>query len=375
MEGIKYFSFSTQRKFGAEFEVTAHMDKAKLRDCIAAIDPNHQIKISEYNEKDYGNNHWSVKRDGSCKDKDFPYGFEIASFVGSGMDDITLINGVVTKLRDAGVKVNDNCAIHVHAEVADFSKYQLAKTVAIWMKVENILLQMVPKRRRESIYCVPLRRHYKALSPDKLVFAGKEDQGKFFAKIRPDSHSDHNRRVTLNICNVCSALGAGDDYYDDYYGKAKYKKRMTMELRLPEGSVNPRDAANWIKMFVRFVALSQHRKFPDDLASVGLKETLRFMGLHEPDGTPFILSRGLWNLKVWFLERILAFTDDKELREEAWSMLEYITTPYKTYDQKEFKKVKNEPKELVGSGKYGGIGFGIAGNDEPWMDLIPADLD
>jgi hypothetical protein len=98
MDVIKYFSFSTPRKFGIEIEVTAHMNKGKLRDCIAAIDPKHQIKISDNNEKDYGNNHWSVKRDGSCKDKDFAYGFEIASFVGSGVDVITLLNGVVTKL-------------------------------------------------------------------------------------------------------------------------------------------------------------------------------------------------------------------------------------------------------------------------------------
>jgi hypothetical protein len=271
------------------------------------------------------------------------------------------------------VKVNDNCSVHVHAEVADFSKFQLAKLVAIWMKIEPILLQMVPKRRRESIYCVPLRKHYKTLAPDELVFADKVDQGKFFSKIKPGSHNDQNRRVTFNICNVCSALGIKDEYYNK--AMYNYKKRMTVELRLPEGSVSPSDTTNWIKMFVRFVTLSQHRNFPDDLATVGLPEMLRLFGLHETDGTPFILSRGLWNLKVWLLERILAFTDDKKLREEAWTMLEYISTPYRIYDQKKFKKVKNETKELAGSGKYGDFVFGYAGDDEPWLNLMPADVD
>lgn len=358
MNEVKYFSFKTQRKFGCELEVTAHLDKHKLRDLIANIDQNHHIKISEYNEKDYGNSHWTVKRDGSCKDADFKYGFEIASFVGATVDDITLINNVVTKLQQSNVKVNDNCSVHVHVEVTDFSKLQIAKMVAIWMKIEKIMLQTVPERRRKSIYCVPLRKHHKAIAPDKISFTCKEDRIKLFSKIRPNKYDDIDRRVNFNICNVCSGLDAENKNYNVYglFEKAKQKKRMTVELRMPEGSVDPQNVTNWIKLFVRFVNLSKKRNFPSDLSCLGLEDTLRFLGLHESKGTPFILSRGLWNLKVWFLQRILTFTDDNKLREEALMMLDYISNPNK----KEIDKNKHLPNILV-----------KAENHEPWMDLIP----
>ena len=55
-------------------------------------------------------------------------------------------------------------------------------------------------------------------------------------------------------------------------------------------------------------------------------------------------------------------------REEAWNLLEYIATPYKTYDQKEFKqakKGKNVQKDGGDGGKY-------VGGEEPWEWLLPA---
>lgn len=369
MDGIKYLSFASTRKFGVEIEVTAHTGKNVIRDQIKAIDPNHAVQVYDNNHKDYGNTAWSVKYDGSCKDADHKYGWEISSFVGSGVDDIALIQNVTAKMRDGGIKVNDNCSVHVHAEVADYSRFQLAKLVALWMKIEPILLQMVPARRRESIYCVPLRKHYHKY--EKLEFPDKKARNSFFSRIKPAGHNDTNRRVTLNICNVCSAFDCDDDnydYYDDYGGGAKYKKRRTVELRLPEGSVDPRTVTNWIKMFVRFVSLSQNRLFPADLTPVGLHEMLRLFGLHETDGTPFILSRGMWNLKVWMLERILTYTNDNALREEAWNLLEYIATPYKTYDQKEFKQAK-KGKNVQ---KDGGVGGKYDGGEEPWEWLLPA---
>lgn len=376
MDGIKYLAFNTQRRFGAEMEVTAHTAQDKIKAAIQAVDPNHPINVYGNNHKDYGNTAWSVKYDGSCKDKDFKFGWEVATFVGKGVEEIGLIQNVAAKFQEIGLKVNDNCSVHVHAEVTDYSKSQLGKLVAIWMKIEPILLQMVPKRRLESIYCVPMRKHYRPyFDPDKTKFKDKKEQSAFYAKIKPNRHNDDNRRLTLNICNVCSAHDYEKyDYYDDYDGGGanNYKKRMTVELRLPEGSVDPRNVSNWIKMFVRFVSLTQNRKFPEDLAPVGLAETLRLFGLHETDGTPFILSRGLWNLKVWFLERILEFTDDKALREEAWNLLEYISTPYKTYDEKEFKqtgKLKNIPKEAGPGGKYAGNDLEI---EMPWQWLVPA---
>jgi hypothetical protein len=368
MDKVKYFVFSSQRKFGVELEVSAHVTKKKLRDFIAEIDQKHPIKISEHNEKDYGNNHWSVKRDGSCKDLDYQYGFEIASYVGSTVDDINVVNKVTSRLLDSGVKINDNCSIHVHAEVADFTKFQLSKLVALWMKIENVMLQTVPQRRRNSFYCVPLRKHHAVLKPDNYVFNNAEDQKSFFSKIVPPIHNDKNRRVTMNICNVCSALEC--EKYDEFgdEDEADYDKRRTVELRLPESSLNPSDITSWIKIFVRFVSLSKQRKFPTDLSSVGLSETMTLLGLRGVGDSPFLLSKGLWNMKVWLLGRILTFGTNKTIKKEASEMLERMTNPGVTVRHK-----SSELKDFGESPKYGGLLYSRKNKFLP--ELLSANLD
>jgi hypothetical protein len=362
MGPVKYLSFKTKRRFGVEIEVTAHTEKAKIGGFIEAVDPNHKVKISEHNDKDYGNNHWNVKRDGSCKDKDFQFGYEVASFVGSGIEDISLVQKVATRLQQEGVKVNDNCSVHVHAEVADFSKAQLAKLVALWMKVEPVVLQMVPKRRHTSKYCVPLREFHKAMKLDTLKYKA----GDFWHCVLPQYYDDKHRRVAFNICNICAAL-----HYNYYGGEPKQKKRKTVELRLPEGTMDPRHIANWIKFFVRFVNLARLKKSPEDLKALSLTESMRVFGLGGTDEAPVILSRGLWSLKVWMLERIMEFGTDKEMVKEAHEFLNYISSPYRTYHEKEFKltgKSKAVAAKNAGEGgKYDGLlaGFALPGD---WHD-------
>jgi len=364
MGGVKYLSFTTKRKFGAEIEVSGHVEKPKIKQWIEAVDKAHEVKVYENNQKDYGNNHWSVKRDGSCKDKDYPYGFEVATFVGSGLADIALVGSVMTKLRDEGIRVNDNCSVHVHAEVADFSKTQLAKLVAWWMKIEPVVLQMVPKRRHDSIYCVPLRSFHKAIKPDTFQYSASD----FWRSIKPPYHDDKNRRVTLNICNICTAM---EEDYDGYFGydpPHKLKKRRTVELRLPEGTTEPRNVMNWIKFFIRFVNLGKNKFSPQDLKALSLTDTLRFLGLHGTDDSPLILSKALWTLKVWFLERIVEFSKDKDMAKEALTLLNFMCSPFRTYDLKRAVKKVRKP---VGKGKYSGLFAGFASDMPPQDWLVP----
>jgi len=350
MGDVRYLLFATKRKFGVEIEVTNHLAKAKLAEFVKAVDPGRECKVSNANDKDYGNNYWKIKHDGSIKDNEFNAGSELSSFVASGVNDIALIGKVVGKFRDEGVKVNDKCAVHVHAEVADFNKQQLAKVVAYWMKIEPVLLQAVPKRRRTSEYCVPLRQFFKAMKLDNLSYHAVE----FWRKVCPPYHDDKHRRVTFNICNVCSAWRPNYDY-DEYYPPGEVKQRKTVELRLPEGSVDPHDVMNWIKFFVRFVNLGKNKTSPSDLSVMGLKDTLRFLGLHGTDDSPVILSKGLWGLKAWLLERLLEHSDDGDLVDEALALLNYMSAPYRVYAEKESNNGngKKTPKKAEQSRKYG----------------------
>lgn len=327
-ENIGYGIFGTKRKFGVEIETSAHISKDRMKKCIEGVDQEHPVRVSEHAVKDYNNNWWSIKRDGSCSDKDYTYGFEVTSYVGSGIADIENIQKVVTALGKLGVKPNSNCSVHVHTEVNDFNPDKLSALVAYWMRMEAIIGEMVPAGRITGIFAKLLTTHHKWFSEKKQF-----DAAGFCRLIMPmpahgEFHGwrDRDRRLALNITNYAHVYHNMADYRRN---KANYRK--TVELRLPEGSMDARTVGNWVKFMLQFVQCCKKLPFPEQLKSYSLEEVLMLLKLHAPDHM-LILSRGLWNLKVWILERILKHSRDLKLRKEALTMLNYISQPYKTYD-------------------------------------------
>lgn len=342
---VKYGCFGTKRKFGVELEASAHISKAKMKKCIEEADKKHPVRISEGYTQDFNNSFWHIKKDGSCRDDEYPYGFEVCSYVGSGISDIESMQTVVSSLSNLGVKPNNNCSVHVHAEVADFKPDRLSALVAIWMRFESILAEMVPANRAKSVYCRLLTEHFKWFSEKK-----KFTPDLFWQHIMPRSDPGHwrqadggwrdsDRRLSLNITNYVHAYINRSDYREN---KGRYRK--TVELRLPEGTFNSRTVGNWIKFMLQFVQRCKKMAFPEQLTCFGLEDALTMLGLHTPDRM-LVLSKGLWNLKVWILERLILHSRQEALRKEALSLLNFICEPHKTYE------LQRPEKKKVGHGK------------------------
>jgi hypothetical protein len=302
---VQFIKFVTKRAFGIELEVNRNITLNKLTEAVKYVEKDREVMSSSTYSQDSGNNYWHVKFDRSCGNRSGEGGWEVASYKASGTDDLIKISNMGAALKAAGAEVNDNCGYHIHCEIADFKTEQAATLVARWMKIEDIILEICPKNRRENIYCRKLRTVKPVVAHDLRTAEA------FWLKVRPTSMDNPERRVTFNMCNY--ALGS--------------RSKRTVELRLPEGTLEPKDIKNWCRLFVHFVNYTKKQPLPKDVDPVmTLKDAATILGLHNED--PFyILSSGLYETKSWFLSRAIQYAQKKSLRNEAQDLLNFMIPP------------------------------------------------
>jgi len=304
---VVYVKFSTGRAFGVEMEVNKKLSLEQLTAIVKKADPKTECMSSNQYQQDYGNDYWHVKFDRSCGEKINDGGWEVASYKASGAEDLVKISQMAASLREAGAEVNNNCGFHVHVEIADFNTSQAATIVANWMRIERMMQEILPKHRRNNVYC--------RLLTDRFRIGTEEHTPTtFWAMVRPHSFDNTERRVALNLCNF--ALSAPN--------------RRTIELRTPEGTLIEKDVKNWTRLFIHFVNDCKKREFPRTLnPCVDLHEAVSVLGLHNEE--PFyILSKGLYETKIWFLRRIVKYSSVKKLVQEAESFVNFIKPPENT---------------------------------------------
>lgn len=240
------------RRFGVELEVNAGLtpgaknDLEAIRKIVAGADQAHDVRISNKYIQDYANPHWHVKFDRSCKNSAYNYGWEVASYVATGRADLDVIRKVTGELRAAGLSANRRCSVHVHAEIADHTADDVSRLLARWLQIESVLVEAVPEHRTTGMYSKPLAyRHRDWFSPSAIY-----EPWDFFLRTAPKPYPQHytgwrprDRRTALNITN----------YMKGVYQPEDLKVRRTVELRLPEGSLDPDTVANWVILFLRFV--------------------------------------------------------------------------------------------------------------------------
>lgn len=301
---VKYVAFPTKRAYGVELELSSNgISKSEIASAIANVDSkSRSVNVMGWGYSD-NNKDWHVKEDSSC-------GWEVASYKSRGVKDLLNIGNVTNAIKTVGGRVTYRCGFHLHVEVSDFSQSEVATLVAIWMKVENVIINMVPSHRANNKYCRLLNDYHEKVKSKEFTTPLK-----FWQAIKPNlsGHFNKQRRVALNIWNYA----ANDD-------------RQTVEFRFPEGTLDARDVQNWIRLLVRLVDFSKKYPFPEDIKEVGLTETLRLIGLSGSSDF-FLLSNGLRNTKEWFLYRIVKYSRNKKLCRDAVDELNRMWAPIKIY--------------------------------------------
>jgi hypothetical protein len=316
-----YRELSTQRRFGVELEVSNTVSRRVIGELLSAYDQTHKVVVTT-GVKGQGwaetrcNDYWHVKYDSTCgpKGKGLDYGWEVASYIGQGHEDIQVISKVADRLGEC-LQVNPNCGLHVHVEAGDLNLEEMGVLLARWIKVEPLLVQICSPDRINNRYCRSLSERWRLRG-----WMGYSNPTEFWSVMAPTSfhvHDNSEKKYSLNT--VGYAHGRISPFYD----------RQTVELRLPECRLECSHISNWHHLIMNLVEVcKQERHGPDNLQPAGsVAEVLFLLGLHQQDETFVFLDGELLATKMWLLQKFENSPLVSESHaEEAADLLAFISS-------------------------------------------------
>lgn len=309
----KYKAFTSKRKFGVEFELSNNLDLSELHTVLTKASPDKSVyQHNSWAQTDNNNEYWHIKRDSTCgpegKTKKIEkYGFEVASYVGKGVKDILHMGKVAEAMKKNGAKINKHCGIHIHASADGLTPDQVGTIMAYWVKIERTMFQQCPPSRRRNKYCRSLRR--------RVPVRSKLTPIQFWEKIRPENlntHENNDKKVSVNTVGFTASQ------------QGCYGVKNTLELRMPEASLEKTDVVNWIRLYLNFIETTKKAEMPLSRQVANVKDTLQILGLEGVQNF-FILSSGLYETKLWFLNRIIQHSTMPALVKEAKKIVENIS--------------------------------------------------
>jgi hypothetical protein len=310
---ILFQKLACKRFYGVEMEIGNEIGIAHIR---RIIEQNSMIPVKTCAYRTTINNaYWDVKHDGSCGKKTDKFGineggFEVNSYKAYTAKDLTHISNIAKKLKQNGLQVNNNCGLHIHIDVSDFSPEQMGVLVFYWLQIEYIIFQSVPDTRKRSKYCC--KNIHSRTSFFKDGIKTPEEVWDHFRPKTTKLHDNMDRRLAVNFVNYFRFL------------KLKYFHRPTVEFRFPEGTLIGYHIKNWVKLFLNFVnRMSIESKNLEKFKIVNLEEVLNILGLGGDNKNFMLLSPSLYETKIWFLKRIIRHCDYRHinLQEEARKIL------------------------------------------------------
>lgn len=333
MQQYSYFEFPNQRRFGVELEVSNNVTKHFIGEAIKSFEKTYSnpsrsrkrnVKVTSGLTgwaQTKRNTYWHVKYDSTCgpSGKSIDFGWEIASYIGSGIDDVNHISSLAKFLNDIGLQTNLNCGLHVHVEVQDFSEEEMGVLLARWLKIESLLVSICHPSRHKNNYCKSIRSVYESY----LEFGHKglsvydlNDPYNVWSLLKPSDigiHNNSDKKVSLNT--VGFAIAQKNPSYS----------RNTVELRLPECLLHDIHVKNWISLILNFVEKSKDGSFPRTLSpATKLSEVLMYLGLSDDNNFVF-LDPHLQELKLWFLSKVLNCQKNKCMVNQAKKLFEFAT--------------------------------------------------
>lgn len=321
MRPIKYQEFPSNRRFGIELELSNNLTKSDICDIVMAFEETYDTKKAvRMTAGDEGwaqtknNAYWHVKFDRTCgpRGKQYDSGWEVASYIGMGINDVYHMSRLARFLRIRGAEVNSNCGYHIHVETKDYDTESMGRLMARWLKVERYVLNICDKSRRNNEWCQPLRlRHDLIVSPYCNSTPSPND---LWLRMCPHDYNPHNnydKRYSVNTVGFAAAQSGNGS-------------RNTVELRLPECLLEETHVKNWLRLFVNFVETAKSGPYPDDLSpSNSLDEAMGYLGLSGSDNF-WILDKELMSTKIWFLQKLMTVSGDVQMAKAAKKKLEFI---------------------------------------------------
>lgn len=293
------------RFFGVELEVGNEVSQKYIEAVIKTATERTTVRTegSTLWADSINNDYWHVKYDSSCGAQGRPYdhGWEVASFKAKGEKELTEICEITNALHYFGCKVNDNCGFHIHVDVADFSTDDMARTLAQWFKIEQWLCHAVPPRRVDNYFCKKLT------SARKLTRSKKPEELVVWSKLKATDyrvHENPQKKYSLNLVNYSRYIES------KCMGLPTEDLRTTIELRLPEGTLDAEDVRGWVCFFVNFVEKSRFAVMPKNLVVAdSMPAFFKYAQLEDMRDDLVI------DTKVWLLKRFLKFSGDETIKE------------------------------------------------------------
>lgn len=303
------------RRFGIEIEVEPNLSKVKLGEIIEQYDSTRLVIVEQPDTTVGGwaesksNDYWHVKYDSTCgplgKGKDF--GYEIASYVGSNLEDLENISNLGQALKNNDAKINENCGLHIHVDAFLKPKTAIGTVLANWLKIEPVLFHSFPSHRKYSKWCKSIRGKANILKLESDLSA--ENVYDSLAPQNLEPHDNNDKKVSLNLVGYERYLREWDT------------ERATLEFRIPECSLDPKHIKNCTLFFIHFV--NTVNKFPVNLNIV--EDLDEFFEICNLGGRDVVLDKNLFDLKIWFLKRLMKYATLKKWQKNAEKKLNYIT--------------------------------------------------
>jgi hypothetical protein len=300
MYQINYKEYPAFRRFGVELELSNNLSKQAigiiLGDYESFFGSKKAVKVTPGAEgwaQSLRNNYWHVKFDRTCGPlgKPYDYGWEVASYIGCGVNDAKHIARAAKYLHLNGAITNLNCGLHIHVETKNFTSRKMGILLARWLKIEHVLIEICQECRRDNIYCQPLRTRIKQ---KKSIWNHEEPELLWYSLMPTDLsvHNNYEKRYSLNTIGFATAQ-LNPNF-----------TRNTVELRLPECTLDESHVFNWTALFVNFVNSCETARAPDTIEPVqDIEDALFYLGLAGCDEFE-ILEPNLLGVKFWLLQKL-----------------------------------------------------------------------
>lgn len=289
------FDCQSYRRFGVEIEINTLDGQARRPNTDAGEIPlgadllahivhkatNDRVEIQTW-DYIHNNNDWIIKHDTSC-------GMEINSPVLKGWTGLEKLIRVVDFIDKSDLQADERCSLHVHVNISDLSKNQLASVIAHYIKCEHVLFDSFPHHRKNNRYCqflgmCDMFSHDSRLDVDDLI--NKVSSTKYYS---------------LNAYHFMRGGGFTPDN----------ERRLSVEVRLGEnkGCVDPFFMKNWIRLLLHFFDMTKSLPVPYDyiegdrwsgLLWLDTTDVFELLGFNNDEQ----LSEGLQQVRNWFISRL-----------------------------------------------------------------------